>query len=163
MALAPSSVYDFTVLDIDQQRRSLADYKQQVLLIVNTASLCGFTRQYEELQQLQQRYHARGFNVLAFPCDQFGNQEPGDSDEIRTFCQTRFNISFPLFGKIDVNGADTEPLFAYLKQQAPGVLGSLAVKWNFTKFLVDRSGKVLRRYAPMTTPGKITADIEALL
>lgn len=163
MELGATSVFDFSVRNIDGELESLTEYRGQVLLIVNTASLCGFTRQYEQLEALQQLYRAQGFSVLAFPCDQFGNQEPGNNQKIAEFCQTRFSLSLPLYSKIDVNGPEAEPLFEYLKSQAPGVLGSLAIKWNFTKFLVDRDGKVVARYAPITPPEKFAKDIEALL
>lgn len=157
------TVFDFTVTNIDGELEPLANYREQVLLIVNTASLCGFTPQYEQLEALQQRFGERGFSVLAFPCDQFGNQEPGKSEQIAEFCRSKFSLTLPLFKKIEVNGPRAEPLFEFLKAQAPGVLGSLAVKWNFTKFLVNRQGEVVARYAPVTPPVKIAADIEALL
>ena len=135
----------------------------KVLLVVNTASKCGFTPQYEGLEELRRRYGDRGFEVLAFPCNQFGAQEPGDAAEIATFCSTHYDVTFPVFAKVDVNGAGADPLFVELKRQAPGVLGSQAVKWNFTKFLVDRSGRAVRRYAPTTKPEDLAGDIEALL
>lgn len=163
MDVADKTVFDFSVRNIDGELESLAEYRGQVLLIVNTASLCGFTRQYEQLEALQQRYSKQGFSVLAFPSDQFGNQEPGNNSDIANFCRTRFSLSLPLFSKIDVNGPYAEPLYEHLKAQAPGVLGSLAIKWNFTKFLVDRDGSVVARYAPVTPPMKLAADIEALL
>ncbi len=142
---------------------SLSDHAGQVLLIVNTASKCGFTPQYEGLEALHRRYGARGFSVLGFPCNQFGAQEPGDAAEIANFCSTSYDVTFPVFAKIDVNGADADPLFVLLKDEAPGLLGSKAVKWNFTKFLVDREGRVVRRYAPTTKPEELAADIEGLL
>ncbi|WP_267349760.1 glutathione peroxidase [Sphingomonas sp. GM_Shp_2] len=142
---------------------SLSDHAGQVLLIVNTASRCGFTPQYEGLEALHRRYGARGFSVLGFPCNQFGAQEPGDAAEIANFCSTSYDVTFPVFAKIDVNGADADPLFVLLKDEAPGLLGSKAVKWNFTKFLVDREGRVVRRYAPTTKPEELAADIEGLL
>lgn len=163
MDVSAKTVFDFSVTNIDGELESLAGYRGQVLLIVNTASLCGFTRQYEQLEALQQRYSEKGFSVLAFPSDQFGNQEPGDNSEIASFCRTRFDLSLPLFSKIDVNGSYADPLYEHLKAQAPGVFGSLAIKWNFTKFLIDRQGNVVGRYAPITPPAKIAADIEALL
>ena len=141
----------------------LADWKGKVLLVVNTASQCGFTPQYEGLEALQQRFGPRGFSVLAFPCNQFGGQEPGDDASIGAFCTTRFGVSFPVFAKVAVNGADTTPVFRHLKAAAPGVLGTEAIKWNFTKFLLDREGKVVARYAPQTRPDQIAADIERLL
>jgi len=142
---------------------SLAGFDGKVLLIVNVASKCGFTPQYAGLQALQDQFAARGFSVLGFPCNQFGAQEPGDSAEIANFCSLTYDVSFPIFAKIDVNGDDTAPLYRYLKHQAPGLLGSEGIKWNFTKFLVDRSGKVVKRYAPQTKPEDIASDIEALL
>ncbi|MBO9623280.1 MAG: glutathione peroxidase [Sphingomonas sp.] len=145
------------------EETTLAPFAGQVLLIVNTASKCGFTPQYAELEALYRRHHARGFSVLAFPCNQFGAQEPGDAEEIANFCSLTYDVSFPIFAKVDVNGADEAPLFAHLKREAPGLLGSKAIKWNFTKFLVDRQGRVVRRYAPTTAPSAIEADIEALL
>jgi glutathione peroxidase len=134
-----------------------------VLLIVNTASKCGFTPQYEGLEALHRTYKDRGFEVLAFPCNQFGAQEPGDAAEIANFCSLTYDVTFPVFAKIEVNGDGTAPLFRFLKDQAPGLLGSRGIKWNFTKFLVDRSGKVVDRYAPTTKPEDIAKDIEALL
>ncbi|MFZ5746280.1 MAG: glutathione peroxidase [Pseudomonadota bacterium] len=142
---------------------SLRDYAGQVLLIVNTASKCGFTPQYAGLEELYRRYRDRGFSVLAFPCNQFGAQEPGDAAEIANFCSTSYDVTFPVFAKVDVNGADAAPLFRHLKDKAPGFLGSKAVKWNFTKFLVDRDGRVVGRFAPTTRPEKLASAIEALL
>lgn len=142
---------------------SLDEYRGKVLLIVNTASKCGFTPQYEGLEQLWRRYRERGFAVLGFPCNQFGGQEPGDAEEIASFCSTNYDVTFPLFGKVEVNGANAAPLLRHLKSEAPGVLGTKRIKWNFTKFLVDREGKVVRRYAPNTKPEDIERDIEALL
>ena len=142
---------------------SLDRWAGRVLLIVNTASKCGFTPQYEGLEALHRRFADRGFEVLAFPCNQFGAQEPGDAAEIANFCSLTYDVTFPVFAKIDVNGAAADPLFDRLKTAAPGVLGSKAIKWNFTKFLVDRSGQVVRRYAPTTKPEDLAADIEALL
>jgi glutathione peroxidase len=141
----------------------LSDYQGQVLLIVNTASACGFTPQYQGLEELYQRYRERGFAVLAFPCNQFGQQEPGSAADIAAFCSTRFQVSFPMFDKVDVNGPNTDPLFAFLKEAAPGLLGTSAIKWNFTKFLVDREGRVRRRFAPITPPESIRRAIERLL
>jgi len=148
---------------IDFQPTSLAEFPARAYLIVNTASKCGFTPQYAGLEQLWQTYKARGLQVLGFPCDQFGGQEPGNEAEIGEFCQLNFGVSFPLFAKIEVNGANTHPLFAALKKDAPGILGTEAIKWNFTKFLLDGTGKVIKRYAPATKPEEIRADIEALL
>jgi glutathione peroxidase len=155
-------ITDFTVRTADGER-SLADHAGQVLLIVNTASKCGFTPQYAGLEALYRRFAPQGFAVLAFPCNQFGAQEPGDAAEIASFCATTYDVTFPVFAKVDVNGADADPLFDHLKSAAPGVLGSKAIKWNFTKFLIDRTGRVVRRYAPTTKPEEIEADIAALL
>ena len=141
----------------------LAEYRGRVLLVVNTASQCGFTPQYGGLEALQRRYGPRGFTVLAFPCNQFGRQEPGDAAEIASFCTTKYDVTFPVFAKIAVNGAEADPLFRHLKQAAPGALGTEAIKWNFTKFLVGRDGRVIGRYAPTTEPAKIAADIEKAL
>ena len=131
--------------------------------MVNTASKCGFTPQYAGLEELYRKYADRGFEVLAFPCNQFGAQEPGTAEDIATFCDARFGVTFPLFAKLDVNGDDADPLFRWLKEQAPGLLGSQRIKWNFTKFLIDRQGKVVRRYAPTDKPASLDADIAALL
>jgi glutathione peroxidase len=141
----------------------LADYAGNVLLIVNTASKCGFTPQFEGLEALYKTYQARGLVVLGFPCNQFGAQEPGDSDEIASFCQKNYGVSFPMFSKVEVNGDDTHPIFKLLKQSARGLLGSEGIKWNFTKFLVNREGAVIERYAPTTAPEAIAKDIEMLL
>jgi len=156
-------VYDFTVTTIDGQRRTLAEYRGQVLLIVNVASKCGFTPQYEGLEALYRLYKERGFSVLGFPCDQFGHQEPGDEAEIRQFCSLNYDVTFPLFAKIEVNGSRADPLWTYLKKAQTGLLGSTAIKWNFTKFLVGRDGEVIRRYASADTPEQIGKDIEKLL
>lgn len=158
-----ASITDFTVRAADGGDAALDTWRGQVLLIVNTASKCGFTPQYEGLEQLHRDYAGRGFEVLAFPCNQFGAQEPGDADEIANFCSLTYDVTFPVFAKIDVNGGDAEPLFERLKADAPGLMGSKAIKWNFTKFLVDREGKTVRRYAPTTKPEDIRADIERLL
>ena len=158
-----SGITDLTVRGADGNPLSLDGWAGQVLLIVNTASKCGFTPQYEGLEALHRRFADRGFEVLAFPCNQFGAQEPGDAAEIANFCSLTYDVTFPVFAKIDVNGAAADPLFERLKTAAPGVLGSKAIKWNFTKFLVDRSGQVVRRYAPTTKPEDLAADIEALL
>ena len=147
----------------DGSETDLSPYAGQVLLIVNTASKCGFTPQYEGLEALQRRYADKGFAVLGFPCNQFGAQEPGNAEEIANFCSLTYDVSFPLMGKIDVNGPQAAPIYRHLKKAAPGVLGSEAIKWNFTKFLVDRSGKAVKRYAPQTKPEDIARDIEALL
>lgn len=156
------SIYDFSVPTAAGKQQSLADYRGKVLLIVNTASKCGFTPQYKELEELYQIYKDKKFMVLAFPCNQFLNQEPGTNDEIQTFCQVNYGVSFPVFGKIDVKGAHAHALFTYLTEQAPGWLGK-GIKWNFTKFLVDGQGQVRERYAPMTKPNEIAPAIEKLL
>lgn len=141
----------------------LSEFAGKVLLIVNVASKCGFTPQYTGLEELHRRYAERGFEVLGFPCNQFGAQEPGDAAEIASFCSLTYDVTFPVFGKIDVNGADAAPLYRWLKNQAPGLFGTEGIKWNFTKFLIDRDGKVVNRYAPQTKPEDIAADIEKLL
>ena len=141
----------------------LAEKRGKVLLVVNTASKCGLTPQYEGLEKLQQDYSERGFEVLAFPCNQFGAQEPGDAEEIAQFCKLNYDTSFPLMSKIDVNGEDAIPLYDWLKKEAPGLMGSKSVKWNFTKFLIDREGNVVKRYAPQDAPGALAKDIERLL
>lgn len=158
-----ASIYGFTVARLSGEQMSLDAYRGKVLLIVNTASRCGLTPQYAGLEALWQRFREHGLVVLGFPCNQFGAQEPGDAAEIAEFCMTNYGVSFPMFAKIEVNGPHTHPLYAYLKSAEPGVLGTEAIKWNFTKFLVDRSGAVVRRYAPTTTPEQIADDIEAAL
>ena len=147
----------------DGSTTDLSSHKGEVMLVVNVASKCGFTPQYEGLEALQRSYADKGFTVLGFPCNQFGAQEPGDAEEIANFCKLTYDVSFPVMGKIDVNGDEAAPIYQYLKDEAPGLLGSKAIKWNFTKFLVDRSGKVVKRYAPQTKPEELTRDIEALL
>ena len=156
-------IYQFSAKDSSGETIELASYKNKVMLIVNTASDCGFTPQYEGLQTLYQKHQAQGFEVLAFPCNQFKQQEKGSNEDIKQFCDLRFNITFPLFGKIEVNGDNSHPLFTCLKSQAPGLLGSTGIKWNFTKFLVNKEGNVIKRYAPTTKPAAIEADIEKLL
>jgi glutathione peroxidase len=158
-----TSVYDFQAVDIQGKERSLADYRGQVLLIVNTASKCGFTPQFEGLQSLYSDLSDKGLTVLGFPCNQFLSQEPGDEQEIGQFCSMNYGVDFPMFSKIDVNGDNAHPLFSYLKKEARGLMGSEKIKWNFTKFLVNRQGKVVARYAPQTKPEEIRKDIEALL
>ena len=158
-----SSIYDIPVTTLDGKQTTLAPYKGRPMLIVNTASNCGFTPQYKGLEQLHARYGARGLAVLGFPCNQFGAQEPGTDDEIAAFCEHNYGVTFPMFSKIDVNGAGTHPLFATLKRAKPGLLGSEGIKWNFTKFLVDRDGNVVERYAPKTEPKDIEGDIEKVL
>jgi glutathione peroxidase len=157
------SLYDIAVTAIDGSTRSLAEYRGTVLLIVNVASRCGYTPQYEGLEALHRKFQDRGFAVLGFPCNQFGGQEPGSDTEIQSFCQSRYGVTFPLFAKIDVNGDGAHPLYARLKSDRPGVLGSEGIKWNFTKFLVGRRGDVIRRYGASTSPGQLDADIEAQL
>ena len=152
------ALYSIPVTTIDGQPTTLEAYRGEALLIVNVASQCGFTPQYAGLETLYRRYHARGFEVLGFPCDQFGHQEPGNEDEIRKFCSLAYDVTFPMFAKIDVNGPNEHPLFAALKGQARGVLGTTAVKWNFTKFLVSRDGRVLTRYSSRDTPEDIETD-----
>lgn len=159
----PASIYGFSAQRLDGNPQSLGDYAGKVMLIVNTASHCGFTPQYKGLEELYQRYRERGLVVLGFPCNQFGAQEPGSEAEIGSFCEKNYGVSFPMFAKIDVNGDDAHPLYRYLKQQARGLLGSEAIKWNFTKFLVDRDGAVIERYAPATAPAALADDIEKLL
>ena len=158
-----STVTDFSATLSNGNEVALGDYAGKVLLIVNTASKCGFTPQYTGLESLQKTYSANGFSVLAFPCNQFGGQEPGNEQEIESFCDLNYQTSFPLFSKIEVNGASSHPLFTHLKSEAPGVLGSQRIKWNFTKFLVNQQGEVVKRYAPSTKPEAIAKDIEALL
>ena len=158
-----ATVYDFSAKDIDGSERSLADYKGKALLVVNTASKCGFTPQYAGLEALHRKLAPKGFAVLGFPCDQFGHQEPGDEAEIRNFCSLNYDVSFPMFAKVEVNGGDAHPLYRHLKKEAKGVLGTEAIKWNFTKFLVDRNGRVVRRYAPTDKPESIESDVAALL
>jgi glutathione peroxidase len=159
--MAAATEFDVQLPDGSQQ--SLAHYRGKVLLIVNTASQCGFTPQYRGLQELHRQFAPQGLQVLAFPCNQFGAQEPGDAAAIGAFCATNYQVSFPLFARIDVNGAQADPLFEFLKAGAPGVLGTRAIKWNFTKFLVRRDGAVFKRYAPATKPEALNADIQALL
>ena len=158
-----NTVYDFSCQTPNGKKKSLKDYKGKVLLVVNTASKCGFTPQFAGLEELYKQYKAKGLEILGFPCNQFGKQDPGSNDEIMEFCQLNYGVSYPMFGKIEVNGADADPLFKHLKKEAPGVLGSEGIKWNFTKFLIDRSGKVVKRYAPKDTPKAIARDIEKLL
>jgi glutathione peroxidase len=158
-----ATIYDFTVDDIGGKPVKLDRYKDKVLLVVNTASKCGFTPQYKGLESLYRKYRDQGFAVLGFPCNQFGAQEPGNEQEIATFCETNYDVTFPMFGKIDVNGNAAAPVYRYLKRAKPGLLGSEAIKWNFTKFLVDRDGKVLARYAPNDTPESIEGDVEKAL
>lgn len=161
--MAATSVYDFSARDIKGQEKSLADYQGKVLLIVNTASKCGFTPQLEGLQTLHSELGDRGLEVLGFPCNQFMNQDPGNDDDISQFCSLNYGVDFPMFSKIEVNGDGAHPLFQFLKKEAKGLMGSEKVKWNFTKFLVGRDGKVIRRYPPTAKPQDIRSDIEKLL
>ena len=158
-----SPIYDIAVDDIHGKQHKLDEFKGKVLLIVNVASKCGFTPQYKGLEALYEKLHARGLEVLGFPCNQFGAQEPGNEAEIAQFCDLNYGVTFPLFAKIDVNGSTAAPLYQYLKKAKPGLLGSEAIKWNFTKFLVDRQGNVVERYAPNAEPASIAGDIEGLL
>ena len=157
------SLYDIPVVDIHGREQKLGKYKDRVLLIVNTASKCGFTPQYKGLEAVYEKMHDRGLEVLGFPCNQFGAQEPGDEQQIESFCEINYGVTFPLFAKVDVNGDNAAPLYKYLKREKPGLLGSEAIKWNFTKFLVDRKGNVVKRYAPNDTPESLVGDIEKVL
>ena len=158
-----TTIADFTVTTNRGQPLDLKDKLGSVLLVVNTASKCGFTPQYDGLEKLSEQYKDRGLEVLGFPCNQFGGQEPGDADEIAEFCKVNFGVTFPLMQKVEVNGAGASPLFDWLKAEAPGILGSKAIKWNFTKFLIDREGNVVKRYGPADAPAAIAKDIEKLL
>jgi glutathione peroxidase len=157
------SVYDYSARTIDGQEQSLSVYRSHPLLVVNVASKCGFTPQYAGLEALYRQYRDRGFVVLGFPCDQFGHQEPGDEAEIKSFCALTYDVTFPLFAKINVNGADAHPLYRFLKEARPGILGSEAIKWNFTKFLIGSDGEPLKRYAPSDKPETLAADVETAL
>jgi glutathione peroxidase len=156
------SLYDLSAKLNNGEDKNLSDYKGKVLLIVNTASECGFTPQYQGLQEMYERYRDRGFEVLGFPCDQFGHQEPGSDKDIQSFCETNYGVSFPIFSKIEVNGANAHPVFRFLKSKKGGLLGD-GIKWNFTKFLVDSEGNVVDRYAPQTIPVRLASDVEKLL
>jgi glutathione peroxidase len=158
-----ASVYDFTVKDIQGKPVKLDRYRGKLMLIVNTASECGFTPQYKGLEAMYEKLHDKGLEVLGFPCNQFGGQEPGGEKEIAQFCELNYGVTFPMFAKIDVNGDNTAPLYKFLKSEKPGLLGSEAIKWNFTKFLVDREGNVVKRYAPNDTPESISKDVEKTL
>ncbi len=158
-----TTLYDFSALGIDGRETPFREYSGKVVLIVNTASKCGFTSQYAGLEALHRELSPRGFAVLGFPCNQFGGQEPGDATEIADFCRLTYHVSFAMFGKIEVNGPHAHPLFTWLKAEAPGLFGARAIKWNFTKFLVDRSGAVVRRYPPTTKPGALRSAIENLI
>jgi glutathione peroxidase len=156
-------IYSFSAETLGGETVSLDSYSGKVLLIVNTASECGFTPQYKGLQELYERYSARGLEILGFPCNQFGKQEPGDAEQIANFCEQNYGVSFPMFAKIDVNGDNAHPLYKYLTEEAPGVLGTEGIKWNFTKFLVDREGTVVNRFGSVTKPDALSGDIEKLL
>ena len=157
------SIYDYKVDDSQKNPVYLSDYKGKTLLIVNVASRCGLTPQYKGLQELYSKYSNKDFEILAFPCNQFGAQEPGSNEEIKEFCDINFNVSFKIFDKINVNGSSASPLFKHLKNEAKGVMGSEAIKWNFTKFLIDNNGSVIKRYSPQTTPDKIDKDLSKIL
>ncbi len=158
-----TTAYDFTARDIDGKETSLSEYKGKAMLVVNTASKCGFTPQYTGLEKLSQEFKDQGLVVLGFPCDQFGHQEPGDEAEIKNFCSLTYDVSFPMFAKVDVNGPKAHPLFQWLKAEKSGLLGLEGIKWNFTKFLVGKDGTVLKRYAPTDTPEKIGKDLKKIL
>ncbi len=158
-----TTVYDFSGLNIKGEEVPLDQFKGKVMLIVNTASKCGFTPQYKGLEELYKNYKEKGLEILGFPCNQFGKQEPGNEEQITEFCELNFGVTFPLFKKIDVNGPDAHPLYKFLKNEAPGLLGSEAIKWNFTKFLVNQNGKVVKRFAPTDTPEKIEKHVQKLL
>ncbi|MDQ0195523.1 glutathione peroxidase [Paenibacillus wynnii] len=157
------SIYEFEAITLRGQEESLSKYKDKVLLVVNTASKCGFTPQYKGLQEVYEKFKDRGFEVLGFPSNQFAGQEPGEGEDIAEFCEINYGVTFPMYEKIDVKGDEAHPLFKYLSKEAPGILGSKSIKWNFTKFLVDREGRVIKRYSPQTTPDQIEADIAKLL
>ena len=158
-----STVYDYSCQTGSGKDQSLSEYQGRVLLVVNTASKCGFTPQFAGLEELYEKYKDKGLEILGFPCNQFGNQDPGSNDEIQEFCQLNYGVSFPMFAKIEVNGSGTDPLFKHLKKEAPGALGTERIKWNFTKFLVDADGRVIKRYAPTVKPKDIEKDIKKLL
>ena len=158
-----ASIYDFSVKNIHGEMVKMSTYKGKAILIVNTASKCGFTPQYKGLEALYEKLHGKGLEVLGFPCNQFGSQEPGNEEQIESFCEVNYGVTFPLFAKIDVNGKNAAPLYQYLKEAKPGLLGSEAIKWNFTKFLVDREGNVVERYAPNVEPANLAGDITKLL
>jgi glutathione peroxidase len=155
--------YDFSAKTNMGIEKNMKDYKGKVVLVVNTASKCGFTPQYEDLQKLYEEYKDQGFEILAFPCNQFGNQEPGDNEEIRSFCKLNYDVTFQLFDKVDVNGENTHPIYKYLKENVKGLLNSKDIKWNFTKFLVDKNGDVVKRFAPIKKPLSMKKDVEKLL
>ncbi len=157
------SIYDLSAKTIDGNEKPLSEYKGKVMLVVNTASKCGFTPQYEGLEELYRQYGDKGLVVLGFPCDQFGHQEPGDEEEIKNFCSLTYDVSFPMFAKVEVNGGNAHPVYKFLKNEKAGLLGSEGIKWNFTKFLVDKDGKVVKRYAPTDKPASLAKDVEKLL
>jgi glutathione peroxidase len=157
------TVYDFSCATTGGKKKSLTDYQGKVLLVVNTASKCGFTPQFEGLEEMYEKHKDEGLEILGFPCNQFGKQDPGSNDEIMEFCQLNYGVSFPMFGKIEVNGGGTDPLYKHLKKEAPGALGTQRIKWNFTKFLIDTEGNVVKRYAPTDTPKAIAKDVKKLL
>ena len=161
--MSAKSIYDFKVKTLDGQEESLSKYKGKAMVIVNVASKCGFTPQYEGLEQLYKKYKDKDVVVLGFPCNQFGAQEPGDENEIKNFCSLNYSVTFPMFKKIDVNGSEADPLFVFLKSEEPGILGIQAIKWNFTKFLVDKSGKVVERFAPITNPVDLEKYLDKLM
>jgi glutathione peroxidase len=161
--MADSKIYSFGIKNIDGKETPLSQYKGKAMLIVNVASKCGFTPQYTGLEALYNKYHDKGLEILGFPCNQFGSQEPGDEAEIKSFCELNYHVTFPLFAKIDVNGDDTHPLYKYLKSEEKGIFGTEAIKWNFTKFLIDREGKILKRFAPQTKPEDLESEVEAAL
>lgn len=157
------NIYDFQVRDSKDTEISLSDYKNKVIIVVNTASKCGFTPQYKELQSLYESYKEKGFVILGFPCNQFRNQEPSNNDEIQSFCEINFGVTFPVLGKVDVNGKYADPLFKFLKSESPGILGTQKIKWNFTKFIIDKRGNVVKRVPPLTKPRELCPLIEKLL
>lgn len=157
------TIYNFKVIDIDGKEVELSKFTGKVLLVVNTASKCGFTKQYSGLEELYEKYNSKGFEVLGFPCNQFKSQDPGDEQQIKSFCSLTYNVKFPMFAKIDVNGKNAAPLYQYLKKECKGVLGSQAIKWNFTKFLINKDGEVIKRFAPITEPSAIEEYIQGLL
>jgi glutathione peroxidase len=161
--MSDSKIYSFGVKNIDGKETPLSQYKGKAILVVNVASQCGFTPQYTGLEALYNKYHEKGLEILAFPCNQFGSQEPGNEEEIKNFCELNYHVTFPLFAKIDVNGSDTHPLYQFLKSEEKGIFGTEAIKWNFTKFLIDREGKVLKRFAPQTKPEDLESEVEAAL
>jgi len=157
------NIYDFSATDINGNEFNFSNLKEKVILIVNTASKCGFTGQYKELEDLYLKYHDQGLEIIGFPCNQFGHQEPGNEEEIKSFCQLTYNVTFPMMSKIDVNGDNAHPIYQYLKQKAPGILGFKGIKWNFTKFLINRDGTIINRYPPQLKPSELEIGIQSLL